>query len=79
MWWVPWRKGVGNPERCRKVIVCEGGRGAMSLEREFGGGVVFLERKSEWEYQVAQESRGAEMSQCPKAGEARVAGTGGSL
>lgn len=51
----------------------------MSLEREFGGGVVFLERKSEWEYQVAQESQGAEMSQCPKAGEARVAGTGGSL
>lgn len=52
--------------------------GVVSLKRE-GEYQVFLERKSEWEYQVAQESQGAEMSQCPRASEARVAGAEGSL
>lgn len=71
---------VQRTQRCRKVImclcVCVWG-GAMSLERE--GECFFLERKSERQYQVAQESQGAETSQCLKASEARVARTDGFL
>lgn len=60
---------------CVLVCVCVWGGNEFGE----GRGVFFLERKSERKYQVAQESQGAEMSQCLKASEARVAGTDGSL
>lgn len=69
------REPRGDAGRSLCACVCVGG----SNEFREGRGVFFLERKSERQYQVAQESQGAEMSQCLKASEARVAGTDGSL